>query len=72
MTKQIFKSIPLDGETADRIAVDVLKQHRESMLSDLGAKEVGETYLHPEDVIQYEKCSRYIAYLLKNYFGERV
>lgn len=72
MTKHIFKDITLPGDAADLIAAEVLRQHRYSMLSALGAKEVGEGYLHPEDAVHYEKCTRYIAYLLKNYFGESV
>lgn len=64
------REITIDGETADRIATQVLMEHRDFMREELGAAEVGEKQLHPQDSLNYQKCLEAINYLLKNYFGE--
>lgn len=64
----MLDKIEIDGETADRITAKALKQHQQMMLAHLGAAEVGEAFIHPVDRAKYEKCSRYIGYLLSNYF----
>ena len=43
------KKLEIDGETADRIAVLVLKEHRKYLKTELADFKKGE-YLHPEDV----------------------
>lgn len=63
-----FADITLDGDVADRIATEVLKQHREYMKLELDAFKKGDRTIHPEDVANYLKCIEATDYLLGNYF----
>jgi len=58
----------IDCETADRICIAVLKDHRDFLQEKLNDYERG-GYLHPEDVLKNRKLIKRITYLIDNYFG---
>ena len=71
-----MKKIELDGETADRITVLTLKEHRASFIKELKEwKKNPKTdsnpqgyWLHPEDVAEYTLLIEAINLLLNQYF----
>lgn len=58
----------IDCETADRICLTVLKDHRDYLQKELNNYEQG-GYLHPEDVVKNKKLVKKMTYLIDNYFG---
>ena len=48
------KGVTLDYETADRITIDVLKDHANMLKEDLRAHVEEGKYLHEEDVVYYK------------------
>jgi len=71
-----MKKIELDGETADRITVSCLKEHRDFLKKELKEwKKNPKTdsnpqgyWLHPEDVAEYTLLIEAINLLLNQYF----
>jgi hypothetical protein len=57
----------IDTETADKITLDVLKDHRRYMEEELENYENG-GYLHPEDVVGNQKLIKHLTKVI-DYFG---
>jgi hypothetical protein len=60
--------IELDFETADRIAVLVLKKYRKYLQKDLDDFKNG-VYLHPEDVAENIKAIEALNLIINKHFG---
>lgn len=60
--------LELDYETADRIAVLSLKDHRKYVKKDLADYKKGQ-YMHPEDVVHSQKLIEAMDLIIK-YYGE--
>ena len=60
--------LELDYETADRIAVLSLKDHRTYVKKDLADYKKGR-YMHPEDVVHSQKLIEAMDLIIK-YYGE--
>jgi hypothetical protein len=58
----------IDCESADRICLAVLKDHRDMLQKDLDEYLLG-AYLHPDDVKKHKKLVKRMTYLIDNYFG---
>jgi acyl-CoA hydrolase len=57
----------IDTETADKITLDVLKDHRRYLEEELENYENG-GYLHPEDVVNNQKLIKHLTKVIE-YFG---
>jgi hypothetical protein len=62
-------SITLDNETADRIAVCVMKEHLELLKDDLRQHADEDRFMHPEDLIKTERELIPALETLIKYFG---
>jgi hypothetical protein len=63
------EKIELDFETADRIAVLVLKKYRKYLQKDLDDFKNGE-YLHSEDVAENIKAVEALNLIIKHFDGD--
>ena len=61
------KKLEIDFETADRIAVITMKEHRKYLKKELADFKKGE-YLHPEDVVNNTRVTQALDVVIK-YFG---
>jgi hypothetical protein len=61
--------LELDYETADKITVCLLKDHREILKKELKHFKEGTAYVHPEDAANNIKLIAAMDLILK-YFGE--
>ncbi len=61
--------LELDYETADKITVCLLKDHREFLKTELKHFAEGTAYVHPEDAANNIKLIAAMDLIL-NYFGE--
>jgi len=57
----------IDTETADKITLDVLKDHRRYLEEELENYENG-GYLHPEDVVSNQTLIKHLTKVIE-YFG---
>jgi hypothetical protein len=60
------EKIELDFETADRIAVLVLKNYRNCLQTDLDNFKNGK-YLHPEDVAENKKAVKALNLIIRHF-----
>jgi hypothetical protein len=62
------KKLEIDFETADRIAVIVLKEQRQYLKKELKDFKKGE-YLHPEDVVNNTRVVQALDTVIKHFGG---
>ena len=62
------KGLKIDFDTADRIILSSLKDHRKYMKKDLKDYKNGK-YLHPEDVVRHAELIKAIELLIAYYGG---
>lgn len=62
------KKFEIDFETADRIAVITLKEHRKYLKKELADFKKGE-YLHPEDVVNNTRMIQALDVVIKHFGG---
>jgi hypothetical protein len=63
-----MSNIAIDCETADRITVLTLQNHKDYILAEL--EDIDEKNLiHPEDVIKNQQLVKAIDFLIDEYFG---
>lgn len=62
-----MKGLEIDFETADRIVLCSLKEHREYLKKELKDYEDG-CYLHPEDVVNNMQMIKHLDIVI-DYFG---
>lgn len=62
-------SITLDGDTADRITLLSLTQHRSYLQEQLTQHAAGQ-WLHPEDAQRYGQCIQSMNCIIAYYGGE--
>lgn len=63
-----MKKYKIDGQTADGIALTVLKDHRSYLMKELEDYKNG-SWLHPEDVIKNKELIEALNLIIR-YFGE--
>ncbi len=62
------KKLEIDFETADRIAVIVLKEQRQYLKKELKDFNKGE-YLHPDDVVNNTRVVQALDVVIKHFGG---
>ena len=62
------KKLEIDFETADRIAVIVLKEQRQYLKKELKDFSKGE-YLHPDDVVNNTRVIQALDVIIKHFGG---
>jgi hypothetical protein len=64
----VSKKLEIDFETADRIAVIVLKEQRQYLKKELKDFNKGE-YLHPDDVVNNTRVVQALDVVIKQFGG---
>lgn len=65
----MFKGYTIDVETADKITIDVLKDHRDHLQAELDNHLSRGTWMHEDDVKMNKKLVKKMTFLLTRYFG---